>query len=257
MTAKKWIFTGAALAAVGVLVWLTVARFSSEADGPGHETPGSGESTVAVVRVGRHDLGETLSISGAFKAFQDVDVHAKVAGYIKVIYVDVGDHVKQGQTLAILEVPELAAQLAGADASARRATEEIGRAQGDLDRAKSMHTAMHLGYTRLSDAAKTQEGLVALQDLDDAQAKDLETQAQVASAKSALSSAQQALEVAQANHRAVCRRHHQSLRGYRRARCGRHFQQHASHSGCAHRTDFGIAAGAPDSGVRRQPDSRG
>src|SRR5271170_4262046 len=201
MTAKKWIFTGAALAAVGVLVWLTVARFSSEADGPGHETPGSGESTVAVVRVGRHDLGETLSISGAFKAFQDVDVHAKVAGYIKVIYVDVGDHVKQGQTLAILEVPELAAQLAGADASARRATEEIGRAQGDLDRAKSMHTAMHLGYTRLSDAAKTQEGLVALQDLDDAQAKDLETQAQVASAKSALSSAQQALEVAQANRK--------------------------------------------------------
>jgi len=203
MTAKKWIFTGAALAAVGVLVWLTVARFSSEADGPGHETPGSGESTVAVVRVGRHDLGETLSISGAFKAFQDVDVHAKVAGYIKVIYVDVGDHVKQGQTLAILEVPELAAQLAGADALARRATEEIGRAQGDLDRAKSMHTAMHLGYTRLSDAAKTQEGLVALQDLDDAQAKDLETQAQVASAKSALSSAQQALEVAQANQKQI------------------------------------------------------
>ena len=75
--------------------------------------PDSAE-TVAVARVQRGDLSNTLSIAGEFKAFQDVDVHAKVAGYIKVIYVDVGDHVKAGQTLAILEVPELAAQLSGA-----------------------------------------------------------------------------------------------------------------------------------------------
>ena len=43
----------------------------------------------------------------------------KWPGYIKKIYVDVGDHVKQGQTLAVLEVPELAAQLTGADAQVR------------------------------------------------------------------------------------------------------------------------------------------
>jgi RND family efflux transporter MFP subunit len=201
MTAKKWISAGILLVFVAGLAWLLIARFSSEADGPGHEAGSSSEASAAVARVERHDLGETLAISGAFKPFQNVDVHAKVAGYIKMIYVDVGDHVKAGQTIAVLEVPELAAQLAGADAAVRRATEEIGRAQGDLERAKSTHSAAHTAYHRLDDAAKTRQGLVAQQELDDSQAKDLESEAQVASAKSALSAAQQALEVAQANQK--------------------------------------------------------
>jgi len=85
----------------------------------------------------------------------------------------------------------------------RRAKEEIARAQGDLERAKSTHAAMHLAYARLSDAAKTRQGLVAQQELDDAQAKDLEAEAQVSSAKAAFSAAQQELEVAQANQRQV------------------------------------------------------
>jgi RND family efflux transporter MFP subunit len=203
MTMKKWIFAFAVLIGVGLLAWRWMSRASSEADDPNHAVAGSGDMPAGVARADRRTISNTLTISGAFKPFQDVDVHAKVAGYIKVIYVDVGDHVREGQTLAILEVPELAAQLAGADAGARRAMEEIGRAQGDLERAKSTHAAMHSAYARLNDAAKTQKGLVAQQELDDSQAKDLEAEAQVSSAKSALSAAQQELEVAQANQKQV------------------------------------------------------
>lgn len=180
-----------------------MGREPTEAEDQIHALSASGETVAAVARAERHNLGNTLTIAGEFKPFQDVDVHAKVAGYIKVIYVDVGDHVKQGQTIAILEVPELAAQLAGAEAAVRRAQEEIGRAQGDFERAKSTHAAMHSAYTRLSDAAKTRQGLVAQQELDDSQAKDLESQAQVSSAKAALAAAQQELEVARANQRQV------------------------------------------------------
>jgi RND family efflux transporter MFP subunit len=203
MTTKKWIVGFAVLVGVGLLAWRGMGRASSEADDPNHAVAGSGDMPAGVARADRRTISNTLTISGAFKPFQDVEVHAKVAGYIKVIYVDVGDHVREGQTLAILEVPELAAQLAGADAGARRAMEEIGRAQGDLERAKSTHAAMHSAYTRLNDAAKTQKGLVAQQELDDSQAKDLEAEAQVSSAKSALSAAQQELQVAQANQKQV------------------------------------------------------
>jgi RND family efflux transporter MFP subunit len=191
------------LFAVGFLGWRWLQRNSAEADDPGYTVRNLTEVSAAVARAQRHSLGNTLTIAGEFKPFQDVDVHAKVAGYIKKIYVDVGDHVRGGQTLAVLEVPELAAQLAGADAAVRRAKEEIGRAQGDLERARSTHHATHLAYTRLSDAAKTREGLVAQQELDDSQAKDLVAEAQVSSAKAALSAAQQELEVAQANQRQV------------------------------------------------------
>jgi RND family efflux transporter MFP subunit len=197
---KPWIIVAILLSAL--LAWRWISRAPTKADD--HDpAAASGDPPAAVARVERRTISNTLKISGEFKPFQDVDVHAKVAGYIKAIYVDIGTHVKQGQTLAILEVPELAAQLAGADAGARRATEEIGRAQGDLERARSSHAAAHLGFKRLSDAAKTREGLVAEQELDDAQAKDLESEAQVSSAKSALSAAQQELEVAQANQKQV------------------------------------------------------
>jgi len=156
---------------------------------------------AAVARVERQNMGSTLTIAGAFKPFQDVEVHAKVAGYIRTIYVDVGSRVKQGQTLAVLEVPELAAQLAGANAAERAAGEQIRRAQGDLQRAQSTQSAAHSAYVRLKQAADSRAGLVAQQEVDDSQAKDLGSTAQVASAQAELSSAKQQLEVAQANEK--------------------------------------------------------
>jgi len=203
MTRKRLSLASGVLLVTLLLARHWMGREPTEAEDQIHALSASGETVAAVARAERHNLGNTLTIAGEFKPFQDVDVHAKVAGYIKVIYVDVGDHVKQGQTIAILEVPELAAQLAGAEAAVRRAQEEIGRAQGDFERAKSTHAAMHSAYTRLSDAAKTRQGLVAQQELDDSQAKDLESQAQVSSAKAALAAAQQELEVARANQRQV------------------------------------------------------
>lgn len=202
MTGKRLWIVVAILVGSALLAWRWNGRAPTEAKDQNH-VDSSGDPPVAVARVERRTIANTLRISGEFKPFQDVEVHAKVAGYIKVISVDVGAHVKQGQTLAVLEVPELAAQLAGADAAVRRANEEIGRMRGDLERAKSSHAAAHVAYARLSDAAKTRQGLVAQQELDDSQAKDLEAEAQVSSAKAALSAAQQELEVAQANQRQV------------------------------------------------------
>ena len=199
MTQKKiWIAIAMALA-IGLLVWRWIGRTPTEAEDPNHAVgAASGEVPAAVVRAARRTMSNTLTISGEFKPFQDVDIHAKVAGYIRKIYVDVGDHVTTGQTLAELEVPELAAELTGADAAVRRSQEEIHRAQSDVERAESSHAAAHSAYFRLKQAAEAKTGLVAQQEIDDAQAKDLEAEAQVSSAKAALSAAQQQLQVAEA-----------------------------------------------------------
>jgi RND family efflux transporter MFP subunit len=201
MISKKSLLIGAALVVAGVLAWRWLARTPTEADDPNHPATGTGQTTAAVARAERRNLGNVLTIAGEFKPFQDVDVHAKVAGYIREIYVDVGDHVKEGQTLAVLEVPELAAQLAGAEAAVRAAQEQIRRAQGDLQRAQSSHAAAHSAYARLKQAAESRAGLVAQQEVDDTQAKDLEAEAQVASTEAELSAARQQLEVAQANQK--------------------------------------------------------
>lgn len=199
MNRKKQILI-AGILLLGILgTWSVVRRGRAEADGPDSPSGNAGILTAAVARVQRGTLENSLTIAGEFKPFQDVDVHAKVAGYIRTIYVDVGDHVKTGQTLAVLEIPELAAQLAGANAAVRRAQEEIRRAQGDVVRAKSAHYAAHAMYDRLYQASQQKPGLVAQQEVDDAQAKDLEAEAQVSSTQAALSAAEQALEVAEAN----------------------------------------------------------
>jgi RND family efflux transporter MFP subunit len=198
MSRKKLLSIAAAIVAVGIGAWRWLGHSRAEADDPEVRTK-AGQVVAAVARVERGPMENTLTIAGEFKPFQDVDVHAKVAGYIKRIYVDVGDHVKQGQTLAVLEVPELAAQLTGADAQVRRAQQEIRREQGEMERAQSAHAAAHSMYARLKQASEQQKGLVAQQELDEAQAKDLETEAQVSSAQAALSGAQQQLEMAQAN----------------------------------------------------------
>jgi RND family efflux transporter MFP subunit len=200
MTKKKWMWIAGALFVAGVLAWIWLGRGSTETGI--HRVDADGDiPPAAVARVERRNVGSTLAIAGEFKPFQDVDVHAKVAGYIRQIYVDVGDHVKDGQTLAVLEVPELAAQLTGAEASVRAAQEQIRRAQGDLQRAQSSHTAAHSAYARLKQAADSRAGLVAQQEVDDWQAKDLETEAQVASAEAELAAAKQQLEVSQANQK--------------------------------------------------------
>jgi RND family efflux transporter MFP subunit len=201
MTRKRlWVF-GATLLVVVVLAWRWIGRAPSAADDQNHPVANSAESVAAVAHAERRNLGNTLTIAGEFKPFQDVGVHAKVAGYIKAIYVDVGDHVKAGKTLAVLEIPELAAQLAGADAAVRRSKEEIRRAEGDLVRAQSAHAAAHSAYARLKQAAEARMGLVAQQEIDDSQAKDLEFEAQVSSYSAALSAAQQQLQVAEANQK--------------------------------------------------------
>src|SRR5258708_28609464 len=131
MTQKRlWIVVAVLLATV-LLAWRWSARGPTEADDQNHPLATSAETVAAVARAERHSVGSTLTIAGEFKPFQDVSIHAKVAGYIKEIRVDVGDHVKSGQTLAILEIPELSAKLAGPAAAVRRYCEEIRRAEGD------------------------------------------------------------------------------------------------------------------------------
>ena len=85
MTMKKWIIAGAVLAAVCLIAWFWLGRGSSEAEAPSNAASDSnGVPAAAVARVERHTIANTLTISGEFKPFQEVDVHAKVAGYIKV-----------------------------------------------------------------------------------------------------------------------------------------------------------------------------
>ena len=148
---------------------------------------------VAVVKVARRNMTNTLEIASEFMPFQEVDVYAKVSGYIQKLYVDWGTHVKQGQLLAVLEIPELEQQLQQDEAAVRRSEQNLARASEELHRAESTYTVAHLTYTRLADVQKSRPELMSQQEIDVAQGKDLEASAGVSAAKDALAASEQEL----------------------------------------------------------------
>ena len=159
------------------------------------QSQGADIPTVAVAKVSTEDLSHGLVLTAEFKPYQEVDVMAKVAGFVKQINVDVGDRVKEGQLLATLEIPEMDDDLRRADAAVVRARAEVTRAQDEQHRAESSYDIAHLSYQRLFAVSEKKPGLVAQQEIDEARSRELVAEAQVAAAKSALAAAQEQVNV--------------------------------------------------------------
>ena len=200
-----------------VVVILAIIAIRMRAGGPSHASADSSNSDgdhavyAATAMVKRQNVANSLSIAGQFLPYQNVELHAKEAGYIRNIYVDIGDRVHQGQVLAVLEIPELMAQVDASKAAVHHAEEEIQRSKSDVSRAEADNVALHANADRLANADKARPGLIAQQELDDATAKDRASQAQVEASKSALAAAQQQLAVAKADQQ-----HYTALSDYTR-----------------------------------------
>ncbi len=154
--------------------------------------------TVGVTKVVRKSLGREISLSSELVPFQEIDVYAKESGYVKKLLVDYGTRVKAGQVMAILEIPELEAQLQEDQAEIRNAINQVSRAQHELYRYQAQYKALHLQYTRLNEVSESQPGIVAQQEVDDAQGKDMAASSQVDAGQAALEASQSQLSVAKA-----------------------------------------------------------
>jgi len=139
-----------------------------------------------------------LTVSSELVPFQEIDVYAKEAGYVKDLLVDYGTRVEKGQLMAVLEIPELEIQLQQDAAAIASAAERVVHAQHELDRLEAQHRVAHLQADRLTGVAKTRPGLVAQQEIDDFQGKDLALEAQVEGGKSAYQTAKSQLDEAKA-----------------------------------------------------------
>jgi RND family efflux transporter MFP subunit len=190
-----------ALFAIASVLGLGLLSSSCSRNAP-VEAGGTSDPTlpaVAVARVTTRNLSRDVVLTAEFKPFQEIDVMAKVAGYVKQINVDIGDRVNQGQLLATLEIPEMEDDRKRALAAVQQSEAEMRRAQDELQRAMSAEEMTHLSYTRLDGVNKQRPGLVAQQEIDDAHSKDLVAEAQVAAARSALDAAKQQVSVHQAD----------------------------------------------------------
>ena len=185
----------AAFSALGIAL-LVLSSSCSSADK--HVQASGPTTTVGVTKVIKKSLGRDITLSSELVPFQEIDVYAKESGYVKKLLVDYGTHVKAGQIMAVLEIPELEAQLQEDGAEIKNAGNQVVRAQHELARYQAQYKALHLQYTRLSGVFQSQPGIVAQQEVDDAQGKDLAASSQVDAGQAALEAAQSQLAVAKA-----------------------------------------------------------
>jgi len=179
---------------------ITVALgLSSCSGGKSNQVQASGPTiTVGVTKVVKKSLGRQITLSSELVPFKEIDVYAKESGYVKKLMVDYGTRVKAGQVMAILEIPELEAQLQEDQAEIKNASNEVTRAQHELARYQAQYKALHLQYTRLNEVFESQPGIVAQQEVDDAQGKDLAASSEVDAGQAAMDAAQSKLSAAKA-----------------------------------------------------------
>jgi multidrug efflux pump subunit AcrA (membrane-fusion protein) len=184
------------VAAVGVTAVASLASCSGS--GERHVEASGPTITVGVTKVVKKSLGRQITVSSELVPFQEIDVYAKESGYVKKLLVDYGARVKTGQVMAILEIPELEAQLQEDQAEIKNALNQVTRARHELERYQAQYKALHLQYTRLNGVFDSQPGIVAQQEVDDAQGKDLAASSQVDAGQAALEAAQSQLSFARA-----------------------------------------------------------
>jgi RND family efflux transporter MFP subunit len=186
------------LTAAGMLGAAVACGSCTASRGPERVVEARSPVTVGTVVARIHPLSQHLTVSSELVPFQEIDVYAKEAGYVKQLFVDYGSKVRRGQLMAILEIPELELQLEQDKAAIHAQADEVVRAEHEISRVKAQHEALHLQHERLAGVAKSKPGLVAQQEVDDAMGKDLAAESQLEATQGEYQAAQSQLVVAKA-----------------------------------------------------------
>ena len=109
--------------------------------------------TVPVFILKTDTLRKTVELPGELLPYEQTDLYAKISGFVRTMKVDIGDRVRKGQTLAIIEAPEVNTKFAEAGYS--------------IQAAKAKWTASKDNYDRLFRASRNPSpGIVAPVDLE-------------------------------------------------------------------------------------------
>jgi multidrug efflux pump subunit AcrA (membrane-fusion protein) len=135
---------------------------------------------------------QRLQTNATLEAFEDTDLFAKVSGYLSDVRVDIGDHVKAGQVLAVISVPEMENELAEDKAQLDSKQRSLETAERQVDHNKANVALQDVTLKRQEELFKARN--IAPQDLDQARAN-----ADIAKADVGVAEANLAFAAAQVN----------------------------------------------------------
>jgi membrane fusion protein, multidrug efflux system len=134
---------GAAIFAVVLIAAFIVVRvdrfFKDRAVADNAEQTSSAPHVVDIIEASAVGAVQRLSLPGQTAAWHSSIIYARVNGYVGKWFVDIGDHVHRGQVMALIETPDLDAQLAGARAELQAAEAQVLVRRAQYEFAKSTY----------------------------------------------------------------------------------------------------------------------
>ena len=179
-------------------------------------------ASVTIVPIDKTGSAQTTTQPAIVHAWYEARIHAKLTGYVAEIAADIGQDVKQGDTLATLAVPELQKQKLAKEAQVRRTIAEqeqakqhllvaesstksaeakLARAKADVAKSEAMVRAMDVEVKRTTDLVGSRS--IANRVLDETQARAESAQAENDSSKAAVTSAEADVALAKAEAKAA------------------------------------------------------
>jgi RND family efflux transporter MFP subunit len=157
-----------------------------------HDEP---EVSAIVVQTAKAD--SSLLLPGNVQAITDTGIYARADGYVKERLADIGDRVKEGQVLAVLESPEVDQQLRQARANLLQAQAALGQSNAALEQAKANLDLAEVTTKRWKTLVD--KGVLAKQDGDEKSSAYLARKADVSAAEANVRTAQAAIASNEAN----------------------------------------------------------
>ena len=160
-TGIKVLVVVAGVGAAGIVAdWHLVASPS-----PLKSTKADSPPRVEAVYPRRATVAQRLQTNATLEAFEEADLFAKVSGYLSDVRVDIGDHVKAGQVLAVIDVPEMKQELAEAKAQLESKRSSLESARRQLDHNKA-DLALQNALARDRDQLGQGRGFISDRTLD-------------------------------------------------------------------------------------------
>jgi HlyD family secretion protein len=153
----------------------------------------SGPVTVETVTPKREAVHMTVAEPGYILAFEETPIVAKVAGYVQEWKADIGDRVEEGQTLAVLSIPEMDVDLARKEALIRQAEADVKLTRAAVDVAEAESQRLNSQSDRL---ARVGSGVLDKDSLAEARFGAKSAEAKLEHAKADVDVKVEALEVA-------------------------------------------------------------
>jgi RND family efflux transporter MFP subunit len=126
--------------------------------------------TVSTEKAQQRDLTDRIDLTGILTADEQVTVYAKIPGYLKTIHFDIGDHVRQGQLIAELEIPEMTTALAEKRAALVKAQAALEQARAAVEESRAQAEFAQVSYQRLKNIHDRDADVLPGQDVDQARA---------------------------------------------------------------------------------------